>query len=272
MLEFRNCQITIGGINILADSASLNQESSTPPNYALGFLSPFDNSPSVPLRNTISLSYVIEPESEPCYKIITGLKAFQTSYSPTQVILAGYTGNYYLDSFSFQIAPNEVNKANVSFVNFDQISGNLTAQNPNIVSLYNTGQGSGVSHYWSTYFTLGGAEQTGQVLNASYNFKSNWNPIFCLGSRDLNQMDLSSAQETVTILSENNTNITFSGLSAEKAYPNFNILSLNNISSLWGTPVKSIIFPLSGHILNNIKINVVDAQIVTVESVSSRSY
>ena len=248
ILNYDKINISINGDYILAESASLNQNAERKPVYSLNNSKPYDNIPA-PIRNSLSLTYFIEPKADPSYKLITGWKNNTTGNLNCIINMGDVLFPAYLDSYSFDILPNQLVKCQSSYSIFNELTGTFSNQNINDSSFYNLQNGTGQAHYWASYFTSGSSFTTidNNILQLNYSFNSNLIPSYKLGSPFPSQVSVIDATEQINIVNEIQNNVSFSGQNYNVIFNNgIDNIRLKNLSSLWGDTSKSIDFVLSG--------------------------
>jgi hypothetical protein len=255
-LNYDKINVAVNGKYILSESVSINQESPQKPLYSLNKKSPYDNSPTN-LRNSINMSYLIEPSQDPAYLLISGWKQNNTTGNLTCSINIGdvfITG--YLNNYSFDIIPNQGINAQASYLSFVELTGNFTNQNPDNATLYNLQNSTGIAHYWSANLTSGTAFtniDNHNILQLNYSFTSNILPSYKLGSAFPAQVSVLDAVEEINIVNEVQNNILFSGQSYDRIFNGVDNVRLKNLSSLWGDVNKQIDFSISGFEVNSSK-------------------
>ncbi len=170
-LQFNKINLSVNGLNILAESASLSQESVQKPLYAINNSLPYDYSPNS-LKNTLSITYFVEVINEPNYAIISGLKSSNfTGNSQTVINLGGIIFTGYLSKLSFTVAPIQTIKAQASYDIFTPITGNFSQTSSPDGNLYNLANGSGLSNYFSVFLCSGNTNViNSNILQFDYSF------------------------------------------------------------------------------------------------------
>jgi len=265
-LFFDEIDAIIAGSGILAESASISSENSLSPLYVLGNKGIINQSPSGPLRSSFSFNYVLESNYDPVQNIVSYLKTGRetTNYESTIVSLGGITGNCFLDSYSLKSSPNDVTKANVSFISFLPLTGFLQDKKGNIN--YNSSNTSGISHGWTTYFS----NINNKIYEMDYSFKPNWEPVYTLGSVFPRQIQFLGAQEDMSFVKDIYTGIQFSG---QNATGYFNFTGLQTTVKLFGLMnSNSYTIEISGSKVKNTQVNASLDDIVRVSSSVSKYY
>jgi hypothetical protein len=272
-IQFNQCEVSINGQKIMAESASISEQNSINPDVIIGNYIPIDYSPTDGIKNSFDINYNVETNNEPNYIISTGLKTYSTGYSPAIIIIGGITGSGYLQSYTLQVSPNNNIKGSVNFISFHELQGNLIAQPSSNLSQYNVLNRSGLGHYWTTQAINQDNSATGSIIQMDYSFKANWNPVYPIGQSIPSQVLLLNAQETFNFVSEFSTHIKYTGENANTALNNFNSFKINNLSFLWdNSQIYSLNFPISGGIINSNKIDIKTDSLITISNSITKFY
>ena len=86
MLNFYNISIKIAGQSLLAKSATINEENSVSPIYSLGYNGSFQASPNGPVRNSVSIDYIIEPGNDTSYPLINKIRNYDFLFNNDEII------------------------------------------------------------------------------------------------------------------------------------------------------------------------------------------
>jgi len=244
MLYFKNARIGINGTGIMADSATLDVANDLIPVLSLGKRGMITQTPNGQGTATATFSYISEPGNEPVKGIVDFVKNNQDTAGTNGVVLevGGISGIFFLDNFTYKIAPNDAAVGNATFVSFQAVSGDLTTTS-NLS--FNPANESGVGHSYTTVFTKAGNPVAARVFDFAYSFKVNWNPFFILGKKEPVQFSIGSATETFSLTQDIFNNVSFSG------EPVVDVTSIDNIkvfalSGLINGTADFIEFPLDG--------------------------
>jgi len=263
---FKNVRVAISGQNIMAQSASIDEQNSLVPIFALGYKKNNGTSPSGPIKNSFNISYTLETNKEPNFGAINNLKNYVESSFPLQIVVANITGAGYLTNYSFSIEPNNVIKVNSAYDIYTPLTGIVANQALSAPNSYNLSNGSGVGHYWSTVAKSYDSTQTGAVLQMSYDFNINWQPIYKIGSPYPIEVKFLNATEEFSFVSEYEKRITNTGENFKSQFSDFDIIQINPLSSTWESSASSItLFPCSGKIISN-KINISEDSLILQET------
>jgi hypothetical protein len=209
-LSYSNINLSINGSNILCQSVSFNQSSPLKPIFNIGNKVSYNAVPTT-LSNSISIEYLLEPNIEPNYSVITGLIYDKTSSLPSIINLGNVYITGYLKDFSLQVYPNSPIKIKSSFNIYNPITGNIIEQASNDSSLYDVDNSNGISHYWSTQFTSGNSAIDTNILQLEYNASINLVPIYSIGDYQPKQIFIEEITESIDLIMEQQVNITYSG-------------------------------------------------------------
>lgn len=246
IINFENCNVTIGGSGIFCDSASISTSNSVQPNYQIGINSPISYSPNGPLQSNIQLSYILKNYDENYY-IIKEIKEYTgiLTKSPTIIDVGGITGIGYITNYSFQISSNEPVKASVSYTLFTGLAGTLTNK---IKEVNNTGDWSGIMHGLTSRIIYG-TTNSFPIFDMGYSFNTNWNPIYVINNQYPQQIDYINSEEEFSFTRENFYNINFTGEDVFDSFFNTatnGTIELNNLSYLDNKPKTSFVFNITG--------------------------
>ncbi len=248
-LNYNKINVMINNQTVLAESLSLTQSSEQRPIYLLNNSRPYDNSPTV-VKNSINLSYLIDPGDEPNYLIISGWRNNITGNLNCTLNIGDILIPAHLNSYSFEILPSQVIKAQASYLSFQELTGNFTNQNTNDSDLYNLENSTGIGHYWAVGFTSGTEFvniENNNILQCNYSFQSNVLPSYKLGSYSPCQVSVLDATEEINVVSETQNQIKFSGQNYNTIFSNgIDNLRIRPLSYLWDSNSNKIDFSLSG--------------------------
>lgn len=238
MLEARNCNIRINNTGIMAQNVTLNSSNSVVPVQSVGKRG-FDRYvPNGPVTHTLSIDYVLKTEREPNYQIYNSLKNLSdsSSHSPALISIGGITGNFYLNSYSVSSSPNNISKAQASYVNFDlSLSGYLNDSKQDNYSILTTESGEdietedglslfmtegsldyagdydGFANGWTTFLYENAELSQDPVYDFGYSFQAEWEPTYLIGSKTASQVDLMNYRESISLIREVYTKPKYSG-------------------------------------------------------------
>lgn len=236
-IKFSNCEFSVDGSKILAQSASISQKNSITAISLVGYKNVTNNRiPIGPLTNSISVSYILETNNEPNYYLSRALINYNNS-SPTTLNIANVVATGYLESYSINVSENAPVTATANYLVFHEINCDVQEQSSTGYLGFNSLNSLGVAHYWSTRLYDQSLNSNGSVIGLSYNFKANWSPVYQIGNKTPSQVVLLGGEESFDISSEYNLNILYSGQSAENSIDigDCAVIELNNLSKEWTT-------------------------------------
>lgn len=253
MLSFKDCEVSVSGSHLIADSASISQENSVSPVYSIRYNGPITMAPNNSIKNRIQIDYTVETNQEPNFYLAKNIRDYVFDDYPVEIIIGGITGNGYLASYNLNIEPNNTIKASVTYNTYEELEGEISNQPASAVAGYNLLNGSGVGHYWTTYAKLGNETATGSLLQGNYSFRASWSPIYTIGQASPSQVKFLNAEENFSFLSEYNLYVTFSGDEFTSKFTDVEMIEINNISSDWSSANNNSlkIYPASGTIVNH---------------------
>ncbi len=256
-LIYNNVNLSVNGLNILADSLDLSESSTNKPIYSLNNKNLYDIVPTN-LKGNISIEYFLEPSLEPNYFTLTGTINDTTNPLSSIISIGNINITGYLNSYSLDLLPNNLVRARVGYETYYPFTGTLIQQLSTNSSLYDVNNSSGIAHYWSATFLSGlNTISNNNILQMNYAATLNLTPIYGIGDILPKQIYCNYIQESLNILSEQQINLTHSGQILDNLMPSLQTLQLKNISSLWSNTLNSSIqFPLTGFIMTDSKINI----------------
>lgn len=263
-MKFQNCQIEINRSRIMVEKGSLSFSNKISPSYSLGGASKIGHKHDGPINGTIQFDYFIEVDNEPIYSIVTGLKAYQSSHQNAVINIAGTNFSGYLNSYRFNVSPNNLISASADFSVFAQFNNTFLDIDP-WYDRYNTTNSSGLAHYWTSKVVNN--NNTGNIIEAGYNFTARWEPRYKIGNPYPYEISFLSAEEKIELLSEYDVRVKFSGQSLTGFDSSLNEIRLSSISGLYNNTNSYLSFPIgeaqivqsSIDLSNNIIVNNVSA-------------
>lgn len=212
MIFFNNCDIRFNGSGLMAEKISLSSDNSLLPIRPLGKKSQTSIEPNGAIVSKLNVSYVVEIGKDIGHFELNKAK-FTTGFenlTPITVVAAGISGGFYLQSYKIDIRPNEIVKADASYISYEPLSGQIS-QKPNSLT-YASGF-SGLAHFWTTEIHSDSGKVSMPIFDFSYSFEANLEPIYVLGRKYPKQILLISSEEEATITKDQYKPIDFYGLS-----------------------------------------------------------
>lgn len=230
-LKYNNINLSINSSYILAESISIGESSPQKPIFNLNNNVAFDNVPTT-LKNSISISYYMEPMIEPNYPVVNNLTNDTTTPQLSIINIGNIFITGYLNSFSFQLSPNGLIKANSSFDIFYSFTGHLLNQNILDSQLYDTSQSSGLAHYWAGQFYSGSSMIVdNNILQLNYSAQIRNTPIYSLSNPYPVQIYINGITESIDLLAEQHINLKHTGQVFNSNRPDLQTLVLSGIAS-----------------------------------------
>lgn len=239
-MQYNNINISINGNNILANSVNITESSPTKPLFSFNNNVVYNAAPST-LQNKISINYFLEPINEPNFPILTGIIVARDVEQPSLINIANIYTTGYLNNFSLKLLPNSLVAINAEFNVFYPFTGNFIPQNPSDSGLYDTQNSSGLAHYWAANFTSGNNINllNNNILQMEYSANVNIIPIYGIGSPMPQKIYLDGIKESISILSELQNPVNYSGKLLNNIFTGINAVVLNNISTLWSASISN---------------------------------
>lgn len=209
MVYFDKCRVRINGTGILAESASINSANATEPGYFIGKKGVFNQVPEGPIQHNIQVSYFVHLTQEPVFALTNLFKTITGSYTGIDVEIGGVTGQQcFLTNYSLQSLPNELVKANATFISYVPLSGNFSDRPAGeVVSTYSGNMAMG----WTTHVLSGSSHLTAPIYDFNYDYSVNWQPQYILGQSSPTQVDLLGSIESITVTRDVYRHIQFTG-------------------------------------------------------------
>lgn len=209
-VNYNKCKILINQQTILAENATIESQNSLEPNHALGKKSPGNLSPNGPTQSRFSFSYFVETNKEPSFNEYHRIRHLTNplNISGVTMEIAGITGyNCLLESLNYKISPSQIIKGTVSYITWDNLSGNISA-NTGFLD-YTTGT---LAHGWNTFLVNSGNKnpQMG-IYDLDFSVRNNWLPIFKLGKKTPTQVNLLNGQEKIALTTDTYLQPSFTG-------------------------------------------------------------
>lgn len=207
VLHFDEALVKIHTTGVIAETVSMDSSNQLRPTYTIGRRQPLGQEPEGPQETNLQISYFFDINSDPVFRNTEFLKQLEDDKNPTKlkISVAGITGDYYLESFNIESAPNQTTKASASFISFWPLSGKLQSSNEEITGDFD------FSHGWTTLVRSQDGYLQAPTYSLSYNFEANWQPTYKIGQKLPLQVNLMSANETINLTKDDYTHISFSG-------------------------------------------------------------
>lgn len=212
MIFFNNCDVRINGTGLMAESVSLSSENSLRAIRPLGKKAQTSITPEGSIVSNLNVSYFIEVGKDLGYREVSGMKETTDfeNLTPRTIVAAGITGTFYLKSYKITLSPNEIVKADVSYISFEPLEGQIS-QKPDDL-LFATGF-TGLAHYWTSEIHSDVGALNIPIFNFAYDFQATLMPIYTLGRKYPKQVLLIESEENVNIVKDQYQQIDFYGLS-----------------------------------------------------------
>lgn len=256
-MQYNQINLSINGFNVLADSVSFNETSTQNPIFTFNNNVIYNYVPSK-IQGSTSIQYFLEPGNEPNYSIVTGLLNDRTISLPSIINIGNVFITGYLNKFTLQLQPNALVKTSADYSIFYPFTGNLIVQNTNDWSGYDINNSSGLAHYWSAAFLSGNNVNTNNnILQLGYSTDLTLEPIYALGNPIPVQIFYHRINESLTVLTEQQTNTQYSGTLLDNIFNGLQTIKLSNISSIFNNNLNTnITIPLTGFVLKESQFDV----------------
>ena len=176
-------------------------------------------SPNGPAQASISISYILEAQSEPCFEVVRLLK--DNRQAKTRISFAGTTGDFYLNSYQINSTPNRLLQASATFQCYDLITGKHAGNfgkhgSAGLAAIdYNTTKST--TNGYSTYLVESGNHpRKNPTFDLSYSFQATHAPVYVINNQVPSQVDFYSAREVLTTTKAKFYNAHVSGISGQE--------------------------------------------------------
>ena len=222
MIFFNNCDVRVNGTGVMAENVSLSTSNALVAVRSMGRNLAETSDPDGQYSTQVRMSYYLEVEKDPVYANGTDyLGMVHNVVNPNYedipaniIVVAGITGAYYLNSYSLSVSQNDVIKAQASYVGFTPPTGIIQKR---AEKLDYAESFSGLAHSWTTTLIAEESVILEPVYDFQYDFKGVVNPIYVLGQKYPKQVQLLTAEETISVIKES-ASINISGVGMD-AHP-----------------------------------------------------
>src|ERR1041384_3186981 len=122
-LNFDNIDIAIGNSGVISTNASISTSNNIEGQYILGYSRPIGQVPNGPIKTTFNASYIPEISKDPIFASVNTIRNLinESNYYGQKIEFAGlYNSNFYMDSYSLKVQPNNIVEASVSYSTYWQ--------------------------------------------------------------------------------------------------------------------------------------------------------
>ena len=201
---------------LLAQSCSLSINNQASEVYSAGRRGVVSVTPNGPAEASLSVSYLLESEAEPCFEVVRLLKNHNPS--KTRISFAGITGDFYLSKYSFNSNPNQSLSASAQFTCFDLVTGKNAGQFSRHTSSIDYNTTDSITHGWSTYLVESGTHPKAHpTLGLQYSFQARHEPMYVINKQVPSQVDFMAAKESVSTIKTELYNAHVSGITGQKS-------------------------------------------------------
>ena len=208
-----------GWTGVLAQQARLSISITPSETYSVGRKGSSYVSANGPALGNLNISYLLESESEPCFEVVRLLK--DNRQAKTRISFAGTTGDYYLNSYQINSAPNRLLQASATFECYDLVSGKHAGDfgshgTAGIAAVqYNTTKST--TNGWSTYLIESGNHpRKNPTVDFSYSLQAKHEPIYVINKQVPSQVEFYAATETISSTKAKFYNAHVSGISGQE--------------------------------------------------------
>jgi hypothetical protein len=226
MLNWNKVAVRINNTGIMAQSASLSNQSNLTPIFGLGYKGGLDESVNGPQVSEVSIAYIPKAQSDPFWGVLGDYKT-ANNISPVVLTIGGISGSFYMTNYSISFQPNTLVSASASFRSFNAISGEFqelednTNENIDFTGFFNgytTNVGYNTFEFQpfdpeSDEPFVGSPPQLEipNLYNLSYNTEFELNPIYPIGFKEPSEVQINGGNENFSFVMEEFRNQGFSG-------------------------------------------------------------
>ncbi len=227
-LFFTDCEVSINGSGILAESAQLETTNPQTTIPLMGYIGNLTKTSNGEFQTSCNLNYILSVSNQSIYNLVSYLKTGYNNFNfnSNVISLGGVTGNFYLSSYNLNLLPNSLIKVSANFIGFTEFSGNF--QNAPIN--YNVSD-TILNTSVSLFFKKNGESVNVNCYNLNYSFQCNWQPEYIIGSKFPIQVQLGQVSENLKFQADEYKKNVFSGMSISDYFVNsFDTLEINALS------------------------------------------
>lgn len=202
---FDNIDLRVNETGLICDSISLSSSNQVSEAYQIGRVGNASFSINGPVTKELSASFFLNPRNDPIFEIVENYKnnLFREDFHGELIQLTNLSGEFFLDSLSFEITPNEPIKCSAAFSCYGELSGE-------IVDIASKNQiDYSIAHAWATKVNKGTRNNT--ILNLSYSVSFDWSPIYILGQKEPVNIHCNKMMEDIDFSILEYTGIEYSG-------------------------------------------------------------
>lgn len=190
---------------ILCDSLSLSSSSKVKAVRSVGFIGNVSFVPDGELENTLEMSYYMNLRGDPILSIVDDIKnsLSRENFEGDLIQVTNLSGSFFLNSFSFDIIPNEPIACDANFSSYDDLSGNIEPVIKDSSFDYS------IAHSWAMKLNKGSRYY--DILKLGYSFEAKSEPIYTVGSTKPIAVQRNLMKETFNIVIAEYTGVGYSG-------------------------------------------------------------
>lgn len=190
---------------ILCDSLSLDLSSKVKSVRGVGFVGNISYAADGELEKTLEMSYYMNLRADPILSIVDDIKnsLSRENFQGDLIQITDLSGSFFLNSLSFEIAPNEPISCNASFSCYDDLSGSIEPVIKDASIDYS------IAHSWATKLNKGSKYY--DILKLNYSFESKSEPIYAVGSTTPITIQRNLIKEKFDIVIAEYTGVGYSG-------------------------------------------------------------
>lgn len=230
-LNFDNIDVAVRGSGIISTNASLSSNNNILAGYTLGVTKPMGQFPNGGIKSSFSFTYIPEISQDPNFAVAETIRNLidRNTYFGEKIEFAGLSNsNFFMDSYSFRIQPNNLVEASATYTTYWETCGELRPKS-NLIDYFNQGD---LAHSYEVGFLDATDEVLNPVYDIAYEIRANWLPMYILGRKTPIEIKLISVSESLSFTMDESRNILFTG---ESVYPNIfagnsGEMEFNNIS------------------------------------------
>lgn len=192
----RNLGLTINTSGIFGNSVSISQVNTVNSKYGAGFnLANGNQTPNGSLTTSVDSNYYLAVPSDPNWRILSGTLN-NINREPVRLAVSSVTGLGYIKSLSFSLTPHSLANANVSYVNYENMTGTLGESYT--ANAYAFGINERAANGASVYILNKDGSRV-KVYSIEYSASINWEPKYRIGQKTPYAVNFIKGEENITI-------------------------------------------------------------------------
>ena len=202
---YNEIDLRIRESGVLCDSLSLDINSKIKEVRSVGFIGNVSFVVDGELETTLDMSYYMNLRSDPVLSIVDDVKnsVSRENFAGDLIQVTNLSGSFFLNSFSFNIEPNEPISCNANFSSYDDLSGQIEP------IIRDTSFDYSIAHGWAMKLNKGSKYY--DILRLGYSLESKSEPIYTVGNSKPIAVQRNLIKESFDIVIAEYTGVGYSG-------------------------------------------------------------